>query len=64
MSDRIAGLMIIAAQIALHALGHLLSEERKFSIVVYIMAMATVWIVAFANLWVFMKAVLLITGWN
>lgn len=66
MSSRIVGLLIIAAQITLYVLWKVSSSDdrEKFGPFVWIAGFAVVMAVVFANLWVFMKALLLITGWE
>lgn len=65
MSPRIMGLLIIAAQIALYVMWKVTSsEEEKFGALACITGFAIVMAVVFVNLWVFLKALLMITGWE
>lgn len=65
MSTRIAGLLIIAAQITLYVIWKVPSESKeKYTPFVWVTGFAVVLAVVFVNLWVFMKALLMITGWE
>lgn len=65
MSPRIMGLLIIAAQIALYVMWKVTAEqEEKFGVFACVAGFTVVMAVAFVNLWVFMKALLMITGWE
>lgn len=65
MSPRVLGLLIMALQIgALTTWKSYIIADKKHDFGVYLIGFIGISIVAFVNLMVFLKALLMITGWE